>query len=120
MNLTKKIVKDLIKSGAKTPDDLAFFKRKMAKKYKVSCLDNISLLKYYHDLIKKGNIKKSPIIENLLISRPVRSLSGIVNVSVLTKPYPCPGECIYCPSEKGIPKSYLSGEPAVERAKKLN
>ena len=42
------------------------------------------------------------------------------NVSVLTKPYPCPGKCLYCPIEKGIPKSYLSGEPAVERAKKLN
>lgn len=120
MNLTKNIVKDLIKSGAKAPDDLASFKRKMAKKYKISCLDNISLLKSYHDLTNKGNIKKSPIIEGLLISRPIRSLSGIVNISVLTKPYPCPGECIYCPSEKGIPKSYLSGEPAVERAKKLN
>ncbi|MCX6741059.1 MAG: flagellar biosynthesis protein FlhF, partial [Candidatus Parcubacteria bacterium] len=38
---------------------------------------------------------------------------------MLTKPYPCPGRCLYCPSEKGIPKSYLSGEPAVERAKSL-
>ncbi len=59
-------------------------------------------------------------IRILLKTRPIRSLSGIVNVSVLTKPYPCPGKCIYCPIEKGIPKSYLSGEPAVERAKKLN
>ena len=49
----------------------------------------------------------------------MRSLSGVVNVSVLTKPYDCPGECIYCPKEANIPKSYLSGEPAVERAKKL-
>ena len=49
----------------------------------------------------------------------MRSLSGVVNVSVLTKPYNCPGECIYCPKETNIPKSYLSGEPAVERAKKL-
>jgi len=48
--------------------------------------------------------------------RPVRSLSGIVNVSVLTKPYPCPGKCIYCPEEPGIPKSYLKEEPAVMRA----
>lgn len=53
-------------------------------------------------------------------TRPIRSLSGIVNVSVLTKPYPCPGKCLYCPIEKGFPKSYVSGEPAAERAKKLN
>ena len=55
----------------------------------------------------------------MLKTRPIRSLSGIVNISVLTKPYPCPGRCLYCPIEKGIPKSYVSGEPAVERAKKL-
>jgi len=78
------------------------------------------LLKAYHNLVKNKRIKKSEIIENLLEKRPIRSLSGIVNVSVLTKPYSCPGRCFYCPKEKGVPKSYLSGEPAVERAKKLN
>ena len=65
-------------------------------------------------------VSRSEKIENLLKTRPIRSLSGIVNISVLTKPYPCPGKCLYCPKEKGIPKSYVSGEPAVERAKKLN
>jgi len=55
----------------------------------------------------------------MIKKRPVRSLSGVAVVSVLTKPYPCPGRCLYCPTEKRIPKSYLSGEPAVERAKKL-
>jgi len=77
------------------------------------------LLKEYHNLVKERRIKKSEKLEKLLKTRPVRSLSGIVNVSVLTKPYKCPGECIYCPSEANIPKSYLSGEPAVERAKSL-
>ena len=64
-------------------------------------------------------IKKSEKIAVLLRTRPVRSLSGIVNISVLTKPYRCSGNCLYCPTEKGIPKSYISGEPAVERAKRL-
>jgi elongator complex protein 3 len=59
-------------------------------------------------------------LEKILKTRPIRSLSGIVNISVLTKPYPCPGKCIFCPTEKGMPKSYLSGEPAAERAKKLS
>ncbi|MDP2930397.1 MAG: tRNA uridine(34) 5-carboxymethylaminomethyl modification radical SAM/GNAT enzyme Elp3, partial [bacterium] len=52
----------------------------------------------------------------LLKTRGIRSLSGIVSVSVLTKPYPCPGKCLYCPDQKGLPKSYLDGEPAVMRA----
>ena len=68
-------------------------------------------------MVKKQEIKPSATIESLLQTKPIRSLSGIVNVSVLTKPYPCPGKCLYCPIEKGIPKSYVSGEPAVERAK---
>lgn len=70
-------------------------------------------------MVKNKSLKRNLLIENLLKTRPVRSLSGIVNISVLTKPYPCPGRCIYCPTEANIPKSYVSGEPAVERAKKL-
>ena len=96
------------------------FKREIAKKYEIPCPSNIGLLKAYHKLVKNKIVKKSPILEELLRTRPIRSLSGIVNISVLTKPYPCPGKCLYCPTEKGIPKSYVSGEPAVERAKALN
>ncbi len=80
----------------------------------------MALLRAYHELVKNKMAKKSEKLEILLKTRPIRSLSGIVNISVLTKPYPCPGKCLYCPIEKGIPKSYVSGEPAVERARKLN
>ncbi|PIQ07440.1 MAG: tRNA uridine(34) 5-carboxymethylaminomethyl modification radical SAM/GNAT enzyme Elp3 [Candidatus Nealsonbacteria bacterium CG18_big_fil_WC_8_21_14_2_50_37_10] len=118
--ITIGIIKDLIKRQVKTRADLDSFKREIAKKYEIPCPSNIGLLKAYHKLVKNKIVKKSPILEELLRTRPIRSLSGIVNISVLTKPYPCPGKCLYCPTEKGIPKSYVSGEPAVERAKKLN
>ena len=91
-------------------------KRKMAKEYKIPCPSNIELLKVYHKLVKNKSISRSPKIENLIRTRPIRSLSGIVNISVLTKPYPCPGKCVYCPNQRGVPKSYLSNEPAVMRA----
>ena len=120
MSLNELIVKELIESQVKTRAHLGLFKRKVAKKYKIPCPSNIQLLKAYHALLKNKRIKGSKRIEQLLKTRPIRSLSGIVNVSVLSKPYPCPGRCLYCPLEKGIPKSYLSGEPAVERAKALN
>lgn len=120
MKVEELIVQELIKNRTKTPADLAMIKRKMAKRYKISCPSNINLLKAYHEMVRNKRTKLSKNLENLLRTRPIRSLSGIVNVSVLTKPYPCPGKCIYCPIEKGIPKSYLSGEPAVERAKRLN
>jgi len=111
-----KIIKELIRSNIKSRNDLDSFKREIAKKYKISCPSNVALFRAYHRLVKKKSIKSEKTIENLLRKRPVRSLSGIVNVSVLTKPYPCPGECIYCPSQRGIPKSYLKDEPAVQRA----
>jgi len=114
------IIKELIKKRISNSSDLAVFKRRISKRCKIPCLTNIQLLKVYHELLKKKRIKKSGNIEQLLKTRPIRSLSGIVNVSVLTKPYPCPGKCTYCPTEKGIPKSYVSYEPAVERAKALN
>lgn len=118
--IKNQIIKNLTKSRIKTSDDLALLKRKFSKKYKIPCPSNIKLLKEYHKLVENKKVKKSLKIENLLKTRPIRSLSGIVNVSVLTKPYSCPGKCLFCPQETGIPKSYVSGEPAVERAKKLN
>lgn len=115
MNINELIIKKLIEIKAEKPDDLAWAKRRIGGIHP----SNINLLKAYHTLVKKKRIIKNDKIEKLLKTRPVRSLSGVVNVSVLTKPYQCPGKCIFCPSEKNIPKSYLSGEPAVERAKRL-
>lgn len=91
-------------------------KKKLAKKFKINTPSNIDLLKTYHNLQKNKRLKINKFIENLFIKKPIRSLSGIVNISVLTKPYSCPGNCIFCPAEKNLPKSYLSGEPAVQRA----
>jgi len=120
MSVEELTIQELIKIQVKTQAGLALVKRRMAKKYKIPCPANINLLKTYHEMVKNKRVKKLAKIENLLKTRPIRSLSGIVNISVLTKPYPCPGKCLYCPIEKGIPKSYVSGEPAVERAKRLN
>lgn len=52
--------------------------------------------------------------------KPGRSLSGVTPLAAMMKPFNCPGECIYCPLELNMPKSYLSDEPAAQRAKKLN
>ena len=48
--------------------------------------------------------------------RPVRTLSGVTPVTVLTKPYPCPGRCVFCPNDVRMPKSYLADEPGAQRA----
>ena len=48
--------------------------------------------------------------------RPVRTLSGVTPVTVLTRPHPCPGRCIFCPNDVRMPKSYLADEPGAQRA----
>ena len=48
--------------------------------------------------------------------KPIRTLSGVAPVTVLTKPFPCPGKCIFCPNDVRMPKSYLSREPGAQRA----
>lgn len=56
------------------------------------------------------------IINERLRRKPVRTSSGVTPVTVLTKPFPCPGECIFCPNDVRMPKSYLSDEPGAQRA----
>jgi elongator complex protein 3 len=52
--------------------------------------------------------------------KPVRTLSGVTTVTVLTKPYPCPGKCIFCPTDVRMPKSYLPDEPGAMRGLEHN
>ncbi|TVR24523.1 MAG: tRNA uridine(34) 5-carboxymethylaminomethyl modification radical SAM/GNAT enzyme Elp3 [Anaerolineaceae bacterium] len=57
-----------------------------------------------------------PVIVERLRRKPIRTSSGVTPVTVLTKPFPCPGECIFCPNDVRMPKSYLSDEPGAQRA----
>ncbi len=77
---------------------------------------NIILRKKYRAMVKDGKLSPNANLDKLLVTKKMRSLSGVSIITVLTKPWPCPGECLYCPTEKDVPKSYLSSEPAVMRA----
>ncbi len=112
MTPEEKIVSKLSKTDNRTRETVDKVKREVCKEYGIDCPPNIKLIEAYRDM--KLNDKE---LEALLRIRPVRSLSGVVNISILTKPFECPGECIYCPSQEGSPKSYLDNEPAVMRAR---
>ena len=112
----KKAIKEILESGVKNRNDLMLIKRKIAKKYKIGMLGNSVLINEYNQLLKKREIKRDNNLEFILRKRAIRTMSGIAPVAVLTKPYPCPGKCAYCPTEKDVPQSYLSNEPAVMRA----
>ena len=53
-----------------------------------------------------------------LQAKPRRTASGIASITVITKPWPCSSSCIYCPNDVRMPKSYLSNEPACQRAER--
>lgn len=110
------MIKTLIKLKPKTQKEFAKIKRKICGKLKIAPMSNSDLFADYQKLLKKKEISKQIWLENFLKKHPIRTLSGVAVIAVLTKPYPCPGKCLYCPTEKGIPKSYLSNEPAVMRA----
>ena len=74
------------------------------------------LLAVYRELVRRGEWREDPGLVRRLRLKPVRSLSGVTVVTVLTKPYPCPGECIFCPTDVRMPKSYLPEEPGAQRA----
>lgn len=48
--------------------------------------------------------------------RPVRTVSGVSPITVFTKPFACPGHCVFCPNDLRMPKSYLRDEPGAQRA----
>ena len=69
---------------------------------------------YLHFFKDKYPTSKLP---ELLKVVKVRSQSGIVPLSVFTRPEDsCPYHCVYCPIAEGAPKSYFPDEAAVRRA----
>ena len=50
--------------------------------------------------------------------KPRRSASGVATITVITKPHACANNCVYCPNDPRMPKSYLSDEPACQRAER--
>ena len=91
--------------------------RSFAKKNNLDTLPSKSqILQVYFNLVKEWKIDKNSDFELLLRKRAIRSMSGIVSVQVLTKPYPCPSHCIFCPNDPEMPKSYIKSEPGAMRA----
>lgn len=116
MEISKYIIKTALEQKNLNQKKIDAIKRQAAFKYKATIPTNISLLKAYHELLGSNKIKKSLYLENVLKTRKIRTLSGITAITVITKPYPCPGNCLYCPDEIDMPKSYLANEPACMRA----
>jgi len=81
----------------------------------------------YHKVIKNAQIihhatdEELGVIIQLLKRRITRTISGVSVIAIMTKPLPCPGNCVYCPGQKSQPdqkvaQSYTGHEPAAMRS----
>ncbi len=74
------------------------------------------LVSTYNQLVKAGELEEDPALLARIRMKPMRTLSGVTTVTVLTGPHACPGQCIFCPTDARMPKSYLPDEPGGARA----
>jgi elongator complex protein 3 len=73
------------------------------------------LVAAYQQMVAAGEMDPDRALLEKIRMKPVRTLSGVTTVTVLTKAYPCPGKCIFCPTDVRMPKSYLPDEPGAMR-----
>ncbi|OGY87683.1 MAG: hypothetical protein A2233_01920 [Candidatus Kerfeldbacteria bacterium RIFOXYA2_FULL_38_24] len=115
-NPLQNIIWQAIAQKIRTAADLKKVKAAMAKKTGIPIVANSQILAEYRQLIAQGKLKRDEHLWALFSKRQVRNLSGVAVITVLTKPYYCPGRCVYCPTEARMPKSYLANEPGAARA----
>ncbi len=106
------LVEMIEKGKIKSKRELNRWKQRLAKKH------SLNELPTNPDILKCAR-RKSPALVKILGKKPVKTLSGIAVIAIMTSPHSCPGECVYCPSsmvEEETPKSYTGREPAAMRA----
>ena len=114
----EELVLSLLKNKNLTSEALKDAQRSFSKTHNLNTLPSKSeILEVYFKLLKSWKIEKNEQFETVLRKRAIRSLSGIVPVQVLTKPFPCPSHCIFCPNDPEMPKSYIKSEPGAMRAR---
>ncbi len=95
--------------------DVARAKKQIA----VKC--NLKKIPRNSEILELASEAERPLVKEILRRKPVRTISGVAVIAVMTSPYPCPhGKCVPCPggpeSEFASPQSYTGREPAAMRA----
>ncbi len=127
--LVGEFLDELCLNPPKDIDDLEKKKRNFAARKGGTTILNRDLIAMMKEREKKeGASGKIPTalrgaarnLKKLLQKRSVRTISGVTPIGILTKPYGCPGRCVYCPTDWRMPKSYLPTQPAAARALRNN
>jgi len=118
---SEELLLDLLGMDNTTPESFQRNLFVLNKKYKEHVTKR-SIYKTYSKLLSWNAIDSDKFIEEKILTKKVRSNSGVVVITVFTSPTPngqqfsCKWDCHYCPKEPGQPRSYLLNEPGVRRA----
>ena len=115
----KKVIQELL-DKLEPGIDIEKVKKEISKKYKLNKLPtNIEILEELDD-------EQKQLYKIFLITKPIRTLSGVAPLAIMTKPIACKhGKCIFCPGGPksifgDVPQSYTGNEPSTMRAIRAN
>ncbi len=118
MDALIEIGREILRREPKTKEEIAKIKKVVSKRFKLPKIpSDAEVLKAWKG--KEGYER----LRDILKVKPVRTISGVAVVSVMTSPAPCPhGKCVMCPGgvERGTPQSYIGLEPAAQRGRQHN
>lgn len=114
--IAESFVREAIEKKILKIKDMQRLKNEYSDKYKIKSFPNRQLITAYKKIVQEEPAFKNSAFEQAIRKRSIRTESGITSVTIVTKPYACPGKCVFCPTEKNVPKSYASNEPGIMRA----
>ncbi len=108
----KRILYEIEKGNIRNKNDLLKYKKILSSHFSLNKIPSNS------EILQNIENEKREIVKKILMRKPVRTISGVAIVAVMTSPYPCPhGRCIPCPGgPPHSPQSYTGKEPASLRA----
>jgi elongator complex protein 3 len=117
MSFYSEIIDLIFSNKIKSKEELHKYKVKLCKKYNFKQVppDSEILARLPSEFFE---IDRDEVID-LLRKKPIRTISGVAIVAVMTSPDICPhGKCLPCPGgpQNNTPQSYTGYEPATMRA----
>lgn len=108
---SRRIIGMILSGEISSRDELQRIKVKLSGEYRLPEVPQNS------SILAAATNDERETVEPFLVKKPVRTLSGVAVIAVMTSPHPCPhGKCSYCPGGTDSPQSYTGKEPAARRA----
>ncbi len=113
MDYFEELIQEIVLGHASTRNELLNLKAKLCRKHR------LARVPANYEVLERVPEEYRDIVEPMLRNKPVRTMSGVAPVAVMTSPCDCPhGRCSYCPggTANETPQSYTGQEPAALRA----